>query len=202
MGRPIINLQNRTFERLTAIEKVFDKTQYKWKCLCSCGNIVIVVSNKLTSGHTKSCGCLAKEILLKRNTKHNLVRTKEYKCWQKLKERCYNPNCKEYKNYGGRGINVCKEWINSFQCFINDMGNKYSEKHSIDRINVNGNYCKENCRWATSKEQSNNRRNNVIFIYNGISKTQNQWAEFYNISSSTFINRIKRMTFEELANFK
>lgn len=124
--------------------------------------------------------------------KHGMDGTSVYKAWVSLKARCYNKNDKDYKRYGGRGITVCKEWKNSFERFYKDMGDKPSGKHSIDRINVNGNYCKSNCRWATIHAQNNNKTCNHRIIFNGEDKTITEWSRKLGIPVSTMINRITR----------
>jgi hypothetical protein len=114
----------------------------------------------------------------------------EYQAWKRIKARCLNIKNPDYKNYGGRGISICERWINSSNNFISDMGLKPSEKHSIDRIDVNGNYEPSNCRWATSKTQNQNRSNNHIFEINGESKSIAEWADFFNIKVVYVYSRI------------
>ena len=134
----------------------------QWKCKCACGKEVIAQSYLLRSGTTSSCGCLRREVTAKKNYKHghttNGVFSTEYHSWNDMKTRCYNKHRHNYKYYGGRGIKVCKRWRDSFSDFLQDMGRKPSPKHSIDRINNDGNYEPGNCRWATHSQQMRNRR--------------------------------------------
>lgn len=119
-------------------------------------------------------------------------RSKEYVAWDHMKRRCNNPKEKNYSNYGGRGIMVCERW-NSFENFLKDMGLAPSHKHSIDRFpNNDGHYQPENCRWATKKEQENNKRTNKVLVIDGISKTVTQWSEIYKVNKSTLFYRIQR----------
>jgi hypothetical protein len=125
-------------------------------CKCECGTIKEVIAKNLKSGVSKSCGCLNIKRLKERAT-HGKRHTRVWRIWQAMKNRCYNPNVRQYKNYGGRGIKVCDRWRNSFTAFLEDMGPKPSKKHSLDRINNIGDYEPGNCRWATVKQQNNNR---------------------------------------------
>lgn len=132
-------------------------------CKCSCGNTVVVNLYSLRSGNTKSCGCIRSELLSKRNYRHGLRYTPMYAIWKSMKNRCLNTNDEKYKYYGGSGIGICDEWISSFINFYNDMNSSYEEhiklygrkNTSLDRVNPNLGYCKENCVWATWKEQNN-----------------------------------------------
>lgn len=126
-------------------------------------------------------------------TKHGYAKSKppEYRAWQEMRQRCKNPNHKFYKNYGGRGVQVCERW-NDFQNFLDDVGFKPSNKYSIDRINNDGNYSPENCRWTNSKQQARNRSNNVLYTYKGQSFTIPEWAEKFNINKSTLHSRINK----------
>lgn len=183
------DLTGRIFGDMTVLRFSFSrKNSSYWECKCDCGVVKSVRGSHLTGGKTKTCGCYLKKGM---NTKHKMCRTPEYKSWCKIKERCNNPKSKDYKNYGGRGIIICPEWNDSFQLFYDHVGRKPSSKHSIDRINNNGNYEPNNVRWSTRIEQNNNSRKNVFLEYNGDRKTIAQWARTIKIDPKTLRTRIK-----------
>lgn len=160
-----------------------------WKCRCDCGTVRIVNGRKLRDGTSKSCGCLRRELM----SKHGASNTRLYGIWTNMKGRCNNPNAEGYKDYGGRGIQVCDEWAHDFSVFQEwAMSHGYQESLSIDRVDVDGNYCPENCRWASMKEQQNNKRTNVFCEIDGETRTLSQWAEFSNLPKYEIYDRWRR----------
>lgn len=149
------------YGRLT-IQKIHKSKHSKAECLCECGNTKTVFLDNLKRGKTNSCGCLYSETRGRygyADYKHGESnKTVEYRTWKSMKSRCYNKNNKDYPNYGGRGIIVCERWLHSYENFLEDIGRKPSKEYSIDRIDVNGNYEPNNCRWATPYEQRINQR--------------------------------------------
>lgn len=175
------------FNMLTVLEELPERKHGSrvYRCKCDCGNIKDVRKDMLKNGHVKSCGCL--------HTKHGKRETKIYHIFSEIKQRCYNKNNKSYNNYGGRGIIVCQEWLNDFMNFYNwAMNNNYQEGLTIDRIDNDGNYEPNNCRWADRKTQNNNRRNNTSISYNGKTQTLAQWSEELNVDQHTISLRKRK----------
>lgn len=196
-------LSGQVFGRLTVIEPIgqTNRNMWKWKCICSCGNEIIVQSANLSNGNSKSCGCWNREKLKKSNTKHGLTLTPEYSVWSDIKTRCYNKKCKAYNNYGGRGISVCDRWLNSFEDFLSDVGKRPSKLYTLDRFpDVNGNYDPLNFRWATWEQQQNNRRDNKSIEYMGVKLTHSQWSRLFGRPNNYLYKRLKTRAFEYLFN--
>lgn len=160
-----INLTGHRFGRLVVIsEAPHGPKSTIWLCRCDCGQSTFIKMGNLVSGNTKSCGCLMKELSGARGkvqfTTHGMSKSREFTSWRGMIKRCTNPNNDHYKNYGGRGITVCERWLHSFEDFYEDMGIRPFGM-TLDRKDTNGNYCKDNCKWSTPKEQANNRRNRI-----------------------------------------
>lgn len=195
---PRIDLTGQKFGRLTVTgySHTTNRKPY-WHCVCECGNTTIVYGADLKKGHTKSCGCLQRKITRERVFKHGQRHSRLYRIWCDMKTRCYNPNCRTFKYYGDRSITVCDEWKNDFQAFCDwAMANGYHNDLSIDRIDVNGNYCPENCRWATPQEQASNRTSNHLLTYNGHTMTMKKWSEEVGIPFRVLEQRLNRHGWE------
>lgn len=163
----------------------------QWLCICDCGGSKIADGRNLKAGKILSCGCLGRGAA---NYRHGNALssgpTPEYRAWCRMKERCYSHKNKSYKDYGGRGIIICNEWINSFEMFLDHIGQKPSKEHSLERIDNNKSYEPGNVKWATRFEQANNTRKNVLLTYNGETKTISQWGRHTGIDPETLQRRL------------
>lgn len=189
MGK-FIDLIGQKFGRLTVVSRAERrKKKTHWNCICICGNQKPIARISLISGCTKSCGCLNKESASAIHTTHGLSKSLEFNSWVSMLTRCNRKKDATYKNYGGRGITYCERW-KKFENFFEDMGKRPTPQHSLDRIDNNGNYCKENCRWATIKEQANNMRTNHAITYMGETMNISQWGEKLNFPPKLIGSRL------------
>lgn len=187
-----IDLSGHQFGNLKAIEQSENHCgRVAWKCICDCGNIVIVTSKYLIDGTTSSCGCLRRQITGNLRKTHGMSKTRLYKTWKNMKTRCDNFKCVEYKDYGGRGIKYCNEWQKFISFYEWAVSNGYKSNLTIDRIDVNGNYEPSNCRWATNSQQAQNIRKTMNVTYNGITKTIHEWSKETGIRAKTLYDRNK-----------
>lgn len=175
-GSKTKNLKGKRFGKLTVLRYAGVKKRVAWwVCVCDCElkTEKEVRASSLLRGTSMSCGCMSK---LGHKLVHGYNKTTEYRIWLQIKGRCYCKSNKQYKDYGGRGIKMSDDWKNSFESFLVDMGKRPSANLSIDRIDNDGDYCFENCRWATNEEQANNRRSSKKIFFNGKNLTLRQWA--------------------------
>ncbi len=175
------------------------------KFRCRCGKEYITRLSYVINGYSLSCGCYNREMTSLKLTKHKLIKSAEYRTWSSMRERCLNKNNQDFKHYGGRGIAICERWLNLENGFLNffaDMGKKPTPKHSIDRINTNGNYEPNNCKWSTHTEQVRNTNRNHYITHNGETKCLTEWAEQLGINAGTLSGRLLNYgyTFEEAIN--
>ena len=184
------DLSGQKFGKLTAIKVVgkSKKGESIWECLCDCGNITKSTCSNLKRGHTKSCGCYKKICCVT----HHEANTRLYKIWKGIKNRCCNKRTPQYCDYGGRGITVCDQWLKNYINFRDwALANGYEDNLTIDRINNDGNYEPNNCRWVNNKIQSNNRRDNCFITYLGETLTISQWGDRLGIDATTIRARYK-----------
>jgi hypothetical protein len=186
-----MDLSGERFGKLLVIgkdtsEQIGKRKRVKWVCLCDCGRYTSVSTDNLKYGNTTSCGCLK----LTCSVTHGLTGTPTYKVWDHIIQRCNNPNNKKYKDYGGRGITVCEEWLD-FNNFVKDMGIK-PDGLEIDRVDNSRGYYKDNCRWTTHIENNRNRRNNRTILFNGKVKCISEWAKELGLNVDTIRRRLDR----------
>jgi hypothetical protein len=196
-------LENKRFGRLTVLKRDINSVKRipKWICQCDCGVVKSIKGSSLTTGVTKSCGCLQIGSAEKHGASKKGQRTVEYDTWLRIKDRCYNARNKHFKNYGGRGIVVCDRWLESFENFLEDMGLRPCN-YSIDRFpNNDGNYEPSNCRWATKKEQEKNKRTNRYIEHNGKKLTITDWSKIIGISQQWLGKKLKTIPFKDLYEY-
>lgn len=183
-----LDITGQRFNRLVAVKFVTRSSSGRrlWEFLCDCGNRKVLFIGDVTNNHTKSCGCIKLES--KPNLKHDKSYSRVYGIWRHMVQRCTNTNNDKYKYYGGRGIIVCERWM-KFENFYVDMGEP-PKGYTIDRIDNNGNYTKENCEWVSMILQANNKSNNLIFTINGTTKTLSEWVREYKIRYATVYYRL------------
>ena len=185
--------QGMKFGRWTILQfNGYKNHNRQWLCKCDCGTEKSVSQSLLTKGLSTSCGCYRKEYLSKLNTTHNSSGTRIYSIWNKMKERCYKENTKDYKNYGARGISVCNEWLNSFEAFKKwALNNGYQDNLTIERKDLNGDYNQNNCIWITIQEQQKNKRPSISkFINKRLDKPIKELAKEKNLSASLVYKRL------------
>ena len=191
------DLTGRTFGRLTVLCKLDVRSssgEVRWQCRCSCGNVVEVQSHNLLDGHSKSCGCLCREHILDVTEKWKTPDEKRLATvvFHAMKKRCYDSSSQGFKNYGCRGIVICDEWLNSTRAFVDwALRAGYRRGLTIDRINNDGNYSPENCRWVTRVVQQNNRRTNMVIEVDGVRKTATEWARKIGIPADRIYYKVR-----------
>ena len=189
----LIDLAGKRYGDLIVVKRA-DNTSSglaMWECLCDCGKTTIVRGSSLRNGTVKSCGCL--RYRKKPSLRHGMSHTKLYWVWSNIKKRCYNVTDPAYKNYGGRGIKMCDLWKDSFEAFSEwALNNGYVDGLSIERKDVNGDYCPENCEWIPFNEQQNNRTTCLLYTYNGETKNLAEWCKCFGIPYMTAYTRINR----------
>lgn len=188
MGKKRIDLCGQKFGRLAVIEY----TGGRWvpyRCQCDCGNETVVLGGHLRSGRTRSCGCITGRPL----ERHGKTKSQVYHAWAHMKSRCFKPQTVYYHRYGGRGITVCARWRDSFVNFYEDMGDPPTLSHSLDRINNDGDYTPENCRWATRAEQQRNKSSNRMLTFSGKTMTLTEWSGYTGIGISALNGRLNKL---------
>lgn len=202
MAKPL-DLTGQKYGRLTAVNNTGKKNlrNFIWNFKCDCGSTVELPSGEVRRGRVGSCGCLGKELARERMKKiqslgteaaktHGMTNTRTFVSWDSMKQRCLNPNHKSYCEYGGKGVEVCDRWINSFENFLADMGERPIGT-TLDRKDGSLGYTPENCRWATFEQQGNNRKTNVFLEHDGKKLTVTQWSKIVGISNKAISYRLK-----------
>lgn len=195
MARAALDIAGERYGRYTVIKRAGTNKagNSTWLCKCDCGTKKIVASGTLRSKGTVSCGCWIREVTSKRSRTHCESKTRLYKTWITMKTRCYNSKANNYKDYGGRGIKVCPEWKYDYQAFSDwSKANGYSDTLTIDRIDNDGSYAPDNCRWITSFEQQSNKRSNRVLVIDGVANTVTEWGRIYGIDPQAIWARLNR----------
>jgi len=202
-GGVLKDLTGMKFGRLTVLQRVENdkKGNARFLCQCICDNTIIVLGWCLSTGRTRSCGCLQKECVRNRTLTHGDSNGGlEYSKWLSMKSRCLYQSSDQYHNYGARGIKICDRWINSYENFLKDMG-RCPLGLTLERIDTNGNYEPSNCKWATIYEQAGNRRNNRLLTFNGRTQIMMDWVREWGIARPTLYRNLKKgRTMEEIFN--
>lgn len=189
----------KQFNRLTVIRKVGvvkNKAKFTlWEFKCDCGNLCVAPLSVVVRNKKMSCGCYAKECRKKANLKHGCRNSRLYRIWTQMKTRCLNSKHVAYSRYAGRGIKICKRWL-KFENFLKDMGHPPARELTLDRVNNNKGYYKQNCRWATRLQQNRNSRNNIQLTYLGKTQCLSAWAEEFNLPYRLFWDRLRRQGWE------
>ena len=196
-----IDITGNRYGRLTVLGYAYTKEKKAyWTCQCDCGSVVIKQSALIRYGHTRSCGCLHKDQLSEMSRRYNIIAPRRlYQVWHGMLDRCENEKARYFYNYGGRGISICDEW-HDYEKFASwALSNGYSDELTIERIDNNGNYSPNNCKWATKKEQENNKRTNHFVTMDGETKTISQWCELYGTKPVTVQSRLRLGWSEEKA---
>lgn len=196
-NRRVLDLVGKRFGRLVVIKEAENNkfNQRRYLCKCDCGNEVVVIATRLNQNLTRSCGCLSKDTTTERNYTHKGSKERLYMIWCAMKARCYNLNNREYENYGGRGIQVCNEWLDysKFREFMLLHGydsNAPRGKYTIDRIDNDGDYCPENCRVIPIQQQMYNRTDNHFITFKGKTQTITEWEREYNLTQGSLHRRL------------
>jgi hypothetical protein len=190
---PILFTQGSRFGRLVTLEDVpgGNGKRRTWLCRCDCGTTCLLEAKGIAYGRTLSCGCLKRERASNLKRRHSLANSPEYRSWAGMKSRCLNPNAKRYSDYGGRGITLWEEWLD-FSAFYRDMGPRPTKNHTIERLDNDGPYAPDNCRWATKLEQAANKRNNHLIEHDGNKLSISEWVRRTGLSFSTIKYRLSK----------
>ena len=179
------------FGRLTVVGFVHKGKKWYWKCRCECGNEIVAQGCVVRRGNTSSCGCYRNEIVHILNRTHGMTRTRLYRIYNAVKNRCYNKKQQNYANYGGRGIEMCQEWLDSFDAFMAwAIAAGYTDDLTLERNDNNGMYCPENCQWVTRAEQSRNTRRNHLYTHDGRTMVLTDWCAELGLNFHTVEYRI------------